>query len=600
MKRSWTTLALILGLVGLLIVLGTLQYRWLVQVSEADGDKAKKQVKVQAESFATDFNREIQNAYFNFQTEPVTWKERDWTAFNERYDFWREKTSYPDLVRGFYFITRDSGELLRYDADKRAFVPAAFDADIETLRSRLADEKNFTPVQQDLLTLVMPIHEPGKKIEQILIRRTSDGIPPPEMTMPPVYGYLVIRLDPETVRQRMIPDLTTKYFGDGEFRVGVDDRDGTPVIAAVSTESADATAKLLDLSPDNFLFFANKELMSSLGEKREGVVLNSRVESRSFTNRSDADDNPKTFKIEVQNGGKPRTQVFATSAPDSKAPWMLAVQHTSGSIDAAAAATLRRNLATGFGLLLLLAGAVATIIVSAMRAKRFAQRQIDFVSSVSHEFRTPLAVIYSAGENLADGVAKEDAQVSRYGELIKGEGRKLSGMVEQILGFAGANSGKRKYRFAETSVSDVVNDAVEECRPLIGEKSVDVELRISDKLPEISADKAALSQAVQNLILNSIKYSNGSSWLRLTAENGGGNVRITVEDHGLGISKADLKQIFDPFYRSKSVVDAQIHGNGLGLSLVKQIVAAHKGKIDVESELGKGSVFTIELPCNRF
>jgi signal transduction histidine kinase len=275
---------------------------------------------------------------------------------------------------------------------------------------------------------------------------------------------------------------------------------------------------------------------------------------------------------------------------------MLAVQHTSGSIDAAAAATLRRNLATGFGLLLLLAGAVATIIVSAMRAKRFAQRQIDFVSSVSHEFRTPLAVIYSAGENLADGVAKEDAQVSRYGELIKGEGRKLSGMVEQILGFAGANSGKRKYRFAETSVSDVVNDAVEECRPLIGEKSVDVELRISDKLPEISADKAALSQAVQNLIVNSIKYSNGSSWLRLTAENGGGNVRITVEDHGLGISKADLKQIFDPFYRSKSVVDAQIHGNGLGLSLVKQIVAAHKGKIDVESELGKGSVFTIELP----
>ncbi len=79
----------------------------------------------------------------------------------------------------------------------------------------------------------------------------------------------------------------------------------------------------------------------------------------------------------------------------------------------------------------------------------------------------------------------------------------------------------------------------------------------------------------------------------MSAENGGGNVRITVEDHGIGISKGDLKQIFEPFYRSKSVVDAQIHGNGLGLSLVRQIVTAHNGKISVESELGKGSKFTI-------
>ena len=267
-----------------------------------------------------------------------------------------------------------------------------------------------------------------------------------------------------------------------------------------------------------------------------------------------------------------------------------------GSIDAAAVASLRRSLAVGFGLLLLLAGAVAAIIISAMRAKRFAQRQIDFVSSVSHEFRTPLAVIYSAGENLADGVASENGQVSSYGELIKGEGRKLSGMVEQILDFAGANSGRKKYRFANTSVADVINDAVTECRPLMDEKQVELEMYVSESLPAIRADRAALSQAVQNLIANSIKYSNGSSWLRLSAENGGGNVRITVEDRGIGISRFDQKRIFEPFYRSRAVVDAQIHGNGLGLSLVRQIVGAHHGKISIESTVGKGSRFTIELP----
>jgi signal transduction histidine kinase len=131
------------------------------------------------------------------------------------------------------------------------------------------------------------------------------------------------------------------------------------------------------------------------------------------------------------------------------------------------------------------------------------------------------------------------------------------------------------------------------------EKQVDLEMNVSDTLPPITADTVALSQAVQNLIANSIKYSNGSPWLRLSAENGGGNIRITVEDRGIGISRADQKQMFEPFYRSRAVVDAQIHGNGLGLSLVRQIVAAHKGKISVESKIGKGSRFTILLPLSE-
>ena len=225
-----------------------------------------------------------------------------------------------------------------------------------------------------------------------------------------------------------------------------------------------------------------------------------------------------------------------------------------------------------------------------------AQRQIDFVSSVSHEFRTPLAVIYSAGENLADGVTKEETQILQYGQLIKGEGHKLSSMVEQILEFAGANSGRRKYNLADTTVGEIVEDAVAECRPLIDEKQIDVELSISDNLPTISADKRALSQAIKNLLANSIKYSNGAAWLRVSAENGDERVKISVEDHGIGISKSDLRQIFEPFFRSKAVVDAQIHGNGLGLSLVQQIAEAHGGRVQASSEIGKGSKFTIELP----
>jgi signal transduction histidine kinase len=595
MKRSWTTITLSLGLAALLGVLGVLQYRWQVQANEAAGDKARKQVKEQADRFATDFNREIQNAYFNFQTEPADWQKGDWSAFNERYDFWHEKTGYPDLIDSFYFLKATSDEVLRYDTNAKRFTPVEPDADVLNLRARLEDQSNFRPVQEDLLTLVLPIHEPGKREERIVIRRTA--LPTaPSMDLPPALGWLAIKLDPDVIRQKLVPELAEKYFGDGEFNIGIDDRTGGAVWQNVSSENADATAKLFDLSPDNFIFFANRGLMSSLGEKRETVVLNSRVESRGLTPPA-GEAKPKMLKIELQNGGVPRTRFLTSVDRGDESPWTLAVQHSAGSIDTAMAAMLRRNLAASFGLLLLLAGAVGAIIISALRAKRYAQRQIDFVSSVSHEFRTPLAVIYSAGENLADGVARDDGQVTRYGELIKGEGRKLSSMVEQILDFAGARSGRRKFALQNVNVGDVIDDAISECRPLLDEKNFEVECELAGNLPAIVADQKALSQALQNLIANSVKYSNGSSWLGIKAQNGGSGVRIRIEDHGIGISKGDLKHVFEPFFRSKEVVDAQIHGNGLGLSLVSQIVEAHKGKVTVESEPGKGSHFTIELPA---
>jgi signal transduction histidine kinase len=145
------------------------------------------------------------------------------------------------------------------------------------------------------------------------------------------------------------------------------------------------------------------------------------------------------------------------------------------------------------------------------------------------------------------------------------------------------------------SVENVIENALAECEPLIKEKNFTVEKEVSENLPRITGDEKMLSQAIQNLIVNSLKYSNGNSWLKVSARGDGGEIKIIVEDKGIGISPKDLKHIFEPFYRSKTVVDEQIHGNGLGLSLVKQTVEAHGGKIDVKSEIGYGSRFTIVL-----
>lgn len=606
MKRSWFSLVVVGAVFALLTLFLGLQYRWLSEASEAEGDRMRKRVEIETSRFAEDFNREMQAAYYNFQTGAELWKTTSWDDFNERYDFWQQRTAYPELIREIHFLPNE-GEFrpLKYDVAKRSFESEEPTPDLQRLRETVVNSKEPRPTYDDQYTLVLPIHEGEARIDHIVFRRSPERSLPRMMEPPKKFGWLVIRLDEDTIKNRILPDLTAKYFPEKDYSVSVIDKDEQAIFGTQNPETnPDATAKMFSLSPDNLLFFANKEALPKMAEEtnRSGIVVNQSVETHSsFTRTQRVNGKTETFNIDLQQPGekgKLRTASVIATAGGDGGPWTLRAQHTSGSIAAFIKSERNKSLLISLGIYVLLLAGIAAILISALRSRRFAQRQVDFVSSVSHEFRTPLAVIYSAGENLADGVATEDAQVSRYGELIKGEGKKLSGMVEQILEFAGANSGKRKYNFSETAVSDVVREAIDECRSLIDSGGFTVETDIREGLPTISADRLALTAAIQNLIANSVKFSNGSKWIKISAANGEKAVKISVEDHGIGISGSDLRMIFEPFYRSKEVVDAQISGNGLGLNLVKKIAEAHGGRVSAESKPGQGSKFTIELPQN--
>ncbi len=602
MKGSLFTILLAVGLLGLLILLATLQYQWLGQISQAERERLERNLQTDTGRFAEDFNREMQAAYFNFQLDDTVWRKQNWAVFNERYDFWRQKTAYPNLVTDFYFVPNENeANPLHYNTEKRAFELTTWNAQLTKAQQSISDDKNFEAIDQTISALLMPIYE-NSQIRQILIKTAPNernDIPPPIISRKKS-GVLIIKLDRNIIENQIFPDLVKKYFSESasaKYKLAVVGENNQTIFQTNNLDASDASAKLFNLSPENFVFFPDKDVLSSVQREQKKMIV-SRVEKKSVDSNAPKDENQQV-EIKVSGNEKRRVSIFEGKNFPNEGVWTLNVQHEDGSLTQFVNKTRNKNLAVSFGILSLLAASVVMIVISSNRAKRFANRQIDFVSAVSHEFRTPLAVIYSAGENLSDGVIRDESKITNYGNLIKGEGRKLTNMVEQILEFAGANSGRKKYDLRQTEVEEIIENALCECQPLLQKEGFTLEKIIAENLPKISADKHALSHALQNLIVNAVKYGNGEKWLKISAENGGGKVKIAVEDKGIGIAPKDLKHIFEPFFRAKQVIDEQIHGNGLGLSLVKQTVEKHGGKIEVESEIGKGSRFTIELPQKK-
>ncbi len=598
MKESRLQILMVASLLLLLGLLAFLQYRWLGQVSEGERERMKVRLAADTERFADDFNRGIENIYFNLQISADDWRQSNLQEFNDRFTFWKENATYPELIRNLYFVEFDEpSSAFQYSPENGAFSKIEWTDELLKLRARAASADSFQPVAIEFASLLIPIKEAQKTFERKIANGKIleiQGVPFDRSGK--TLGVIVIELDPKLISDRILPDLANQYFSgrDGaDYHIAVVDRTGETVYQTANLTSEDSRANLFNISPDKFLFYANRQVMTSLHRSERKVVNPVKTTE---TLPPDAIPDQSRLEVRVITNDKERIPRIDLGQI-SESPWILKVQHSAGSLDQFISNTRRTNLGVSFGIVALLAAAVIMIFISAQRARLFATRQIEFVSSVSHEFRTPLAVIYSAGENLADGVAKEGGQVSRYGKLIKEEGKKLSAMVEQILDFAGADSGKKKYDMREQDTNEILSTAIEECEALLEEKGFNVELDVKDGLPKIIADRTAIIQAIQNLVFNAVKYSNGSKYLRISASADRRRIVITFEDHGIGIDKKDLPYIFDPFFRARAVVDEQIHGNGLGLCLVKQTVLAHHGNINVASEFGRGSTFRIELPA---
>jgi two-component system, OmpR family, phosphate regulon sensor histidine kinase PhoR len=226
-----------------------------------------------------------------------------------------------------------------------------------------------------------------------------------------------------------------------------------------------------------------------------------------------------------------------------------------------------------------------------------AQLKSEFVSNVSHEIRTPLALIQMYVETLDMGRVNNEDKKKEYYNIVLQESERLSGIVNKILNFTQIEKGKRKYRFEETDLNHIVEEILSTYRFHFEKKGFEHASALMPDLPLIYADKEAVTESVVNLIDNAIKYSSDTKTIVVRTGITNHQPFVEVKDFGIGISLKEQKYIFDKFYRVTSGDLAhKAKGTGLGLTIVKHVMDAHKGQVQVQSKKGSGSSFKLLFP----
>ena len=304
-------------------------------------------------------------------------------------------------------------------------------------------------------------------------------------------------------------------------------------------------------------------------------------------------------RVLYSNGAPQSGYLLETSLDRPFADWNARVGLKYSNIDDLARNSFLHSAGATVLVLAVLLFGIALTLRATDREARLAQAKSDFVANVSHELKTPLSLLSLFSEILELGRVNSEEKKTEYYGIIRHESLRLNKLIDNILDFSKIEAGRKTYNFADGDMGEVIETVLASYRYQITNAGFDIQAKIQTDLPPVLLDRDAMSQAISNLLDNAIKYSREVKQLSITTERRGSDLLIEIADHGMGIPRSEQAKVFDKFYRVGNGLVHDVKGSGLGLSLVKHIVEAHKGTISVESDVGKGTRFTILLPLAR-
>ena len=340
-----------------------------------------------------------------------------------------------------------------------------------------------------------------------------------------------------------------------------------------------------------------------------GIVLNPRMFIREVVARKleEAAGEELILAVIAKHG---REVVESTSpvqevdVKQEKALWIfpeysLGIRLKGTTIDEMAQHRFYRNLVLIIGLDAVLLAGAWLIYRTTRREMELVRLKSDFVSNVSHELRTPLALIRMFAETLEMKRVKTEKKKIEYYRTILLETERLTRLVNNILNFSRMEADRRQYHFRLIDLNAVVRNVLDVYEYQLQSKGFSKVVELKSALPLINADDEALAEALHNIVDNAIKYSSEEKLVKVETGLRGGDVFVEVQDRGIGIPVEYHNKIFEKFYRVSGGLVHTAKGSGLGLALVRHIVQAHSGTVEVESSLGNGSIFRIVLPRKK-
>jgi signal transduction histidine kinase len=310
------------------------------------------------------------------------------------------------------------------------------------------------------------------------------------------------------------------------------------------------------------------------------------------------DEDGEPLFASTENVANRRAASSTRSLSALELPWRLQVT-ASSEVAGSTFFTQRRNylIAALVAIFLLVVLACYAMARGAVREAAAGRLQSDFVSAVSHEFRSPLTTLRQLTELLAEGRIVEEGRRRQYFSILQRETERLHRLVEDLLDFGRIDAGRRQYRLEPVDFSELVRKGIDEYKSHADGRRIGIASGPSEII--VDADREALRCVVRNLVENAVKYSPASStvWVETGCERHEAVLR--VRDEGIGIPAEEQSRIFEKFVRGEAAKKACVPGAGIGLAMVREIVTVHHGAVALDSEVGRGSTFVVRLPLSK-